>query len=108
MRSKNSHAGELIIDHRNSPGITPEFMRVNNLAGPCVVGGQTYETGIKNCAHCGGDVLLHPQRQRERGWCMSCDAYICDGCELLRKLGTPHKPYIQIISEIYEQNLKTA
>lgn len=99
-----SNQGELLIDHRNSPGITPEFMRANNLSGPCVGAGRTFESGLKNCTHCGTDVIMNPLRVRERQWCMRCDAYICDGCGLLRKLGGyEHKTAAQHMHEIFNR-----
>ena len=101
MRSKRDQTGEIIIDHRNSPGLTPEFMRANNLDGPVVGAGQTFEGGLKNCSHCGADVILRPERVRPREWCWACDAYICDPCGLLRKLGAPHKPLAAVLDEVY-------
>ncbi len=103
MQSKRAREGCLMIDHRNSPGITPEFVEANNLDAPAVGAGQTYESAIAVCSHCGGDVLLEPRRTREREWCSSCDAYICDGCGLLRKLGAPHRPLRQVFAELYDQ-----
>lgn len=103
MRSKRSNAGELVIDHRCSPGITPEFAAANGLSGPVVGAGKTYETGLKNCRHCGNDVLLHPMRQREREWCMRCDAYICDNCGAERRNPEyTHKTVDQKLWEMYE------
>lgn len=109
MRSKLSHQGEVIIDHRNSPGISPEWMAEHGLDPDRAVGaGRTFVSGLKNCSHCGDDVIMHPQRQRERAWCRSCDAYICDGCGLLLKLGKSCKPLQQTLYEIFSshQNLK--
>ena len=30
------------------------------------------------CCHCGRIVVLNPNRQRQRNWCMKCDHYVCD------------------------------
>lgn len=103
ISSKLRGDGELLIDHRNSPGITPEFMAANKLAGPVVGKGQVFETALKNCVHCGTDVVLNPGRNRDREWCWACDAYICDPCALLRKLGAPHKPLRQLLGEIFDR-----
>lgn len=103
MKTKRSNAGELIIDHRCSPGITPEFAAANGLSIPVVGAGRVYETGLLNCRHCGNDVLLHPMRTRERAWCMSCDAYICDDCGVRsRHPEYVHKTMQQIIAELFE------
>jgi hypothetical protein len=106
MRSKRAAEAYVLIDHRNSPGITPEFVLANNLDAPVVGAGVTYESAMAVCSHCGADVILNPNRSREREWCRTCDAYICDGCALLRKLGAAHKPLMQVISEIYEFAMK--
>jgi hypothetical protein len=87
MRSKLDRQGEIMIDHRNSPGLTPEWAAANGVTGPIVGGGDLYRSGIKNCRHCGSDVLMNPMRKRPREWCRKCDAYICENCGLLRKLG---------------------
>ena len=103
MPSKRS-TGEVLIDHRNSPGITPEFMAKNGLDPDAAVGaGKIWESGLLNCVHCGADVVMHPLRTRAREWCWACDAYICDGCGLLKKLGAPHRPYRQILGELYDE-----
>jgi hypothetical protein len=104
MRSKLTHTGELVIDHRNSPGITPEWAAAHGVVGPVVGAGKIFETALKNCSHCGADVVLNPMRQREREWCRICDAYICDNCGLLRKLsGYVHRTAGQEMEEIFER-----
>lgn len=35
-----------------------------------------------SCRHCGGCVVLNPDRTRERGYCRLCDRYICDHCKI--------------------------
>jgi hypothetical protein len=95
MATKRSQEGYLLIDHRNSPGITPEFIRSNNLDAPAVGAGVTYESAIAVCGHCSADVILNPQRTRERELCRSCDKYICDGCGAQKKAGSPCVPVQQ-------------
>lgn len=103
MNSKRNRDGELLIDHRNSPGISAEWAREHNIGGPVVGAGQIYERAIKTCTHCGSDVVMNPGRVRDREWCWACDAYICDGCGLIRKLsGYQHRTTQQIMSELYE------
>ena len=80
--SKRSLEGYLMIDHRNSPGLTAE-----DLAGfqsPVVPGGELYESATNTCGHCMAEVVLNPERTRARGYCPKCDQYLCDACEYVR------------------------
>lgn len=103
MLSKRSEEGVILIDHRNSPGISPEFMRDHNLDGPAVGAGVVYESATCTCKHCGTDVILNPKRTRDREYCSQCDGYICDSCGLLRKLGVEHRPIRQVIADLYHR-----
>lgn len=84
MRTKRSSEGYLLIDHRNSPGITQEFVARNGIDGPAVAAGVTYESAILTCHGCQGDIIINPNRSRDRAWCMSHDAYLCDNCDARR------------------------
>ncbi len=75
--SKRSLEGELLIDHRASPGLTPEQLDGFGIAVP---GGQTYESAVYTCSHCQFAVVINPERSRPRAWCARCDKYICDEC----------------------------
>lgn len=86
MPSKRSSEAYVLIDHRNSPGITPDFVRANGLDAPAVGAGQVFESAMSICHGCGSNIILNPNRSREREWCMVHDAYLCDGCGLTRKL----------------------
>lgn len=80
-RSLKDYAGYLLIDHRNSPGVTPGSLPLPTQSAetaPIVPAGQVFESGTKICAHCQACVILNPQRTRERGYCAKCDDYICD------------------------------
>ena len=103
MLSKRSQEGVILIDHRNSPGISPEFMAENGINGPVVEAGQIYESALTSCCQCGTNVILNPKRTRAREYCMACDSYLCDGCGLLRKLGHAHKPLRQTMAELYDK-----
>jgi hypothetical protein len=76
-RSKRSREGEILIDHRASPGLTPEMI---GRFGIAVAGGEIFESAIYTCSHCQCGVVLNPDRSRERHWCAKCDRYICDEC----------------------------
>lgn len=79
MKSKRSHEGYLLIDHRSSPGTAK------------VAEGTAFESATITCCHCGSIYVLNPQRTRERGHCRKCDQYVCDrpacnaGCNPLKK-----------------------
>ena len=103
MKTKRSQEGYILIDHRNSPGISQEFLKTNNLDGPAVEAGKVYESSVWVCAHCHADVILNPNRSRDREYCFYCDSYICDNCGLLKKLGVTHKPMRQIIADLYDK-----
>lgn len=70
--------GLLIIDHRNSPGVSDELIRAAGFAAPAVGAGCIFESPVIMCAHCGTPVVLNPNRSRPRGYCRKCDAYVCD------------------------------
>lgn len=72
--SRRSQEGYLMVDHRASPGFTPE-MRL--FPAP---EGTLFETRTLHCPHCGCCVVVNMDRTRERGHCYQCDHYICDVC----------------------------
>lgn len=45
-----------------------------------------YESAFITCSHCQAQVVLRPERSREREWCWTCDHYICDPCGAIRKV----------------------
>ncbi len=74
--------GYLIIDHRNSPGIPEELARRSGLPPGAVREGGVLEMKTKRCRHCGGVVVLNPERFRARHTCVGCGGeFICDGCK---------------------------
>lgn len=85
MPSLRQHAGYLIVDHSESPGVSPADFPRGFPKGTVFVGkGHALEADVQMCAHCQRAVLLNPERQRQRGYCAKCDHYICDapGCQL--------------------------
>ncbi len=101
MFSKRSLEGYILIDHRESPGITPED--VAHVPGAIAVGkGQLFESAFVSCSHCSSLIVLNPDRSRERGHCRKCDEYICDLCtEELFNTGIC-RSRAQIIDELLE------
>ena len=80
MFSKRSREGELLIDHRASPGLPPGFLRSIGLQGFDVGEGKALESATLTCCHCNAIVVKNPGRIRDRGHCFKCDGFICDPC----------------------------
>jgi hypothetical protein len=84
MSRLDRQLGEFEIDHRASPGI--DETQARELGMPFSVPGGTSLRGVSlGCKHCGGVVMLNPDRTRARGYCQLCDAYICDICDKVRQ-----------------------
>ncbi len=106
--SKRSSEGYLMINHKDSPGLTDEFLGKIQQACPGEdtlppgSGHGMFETSTVSCSHCQAMVILNPLRNRQRGWCGRCGHYVCDRCAGLLKIGVPCKPFAQIIEEVLE------
>lgn len=103
MLSKRSREAYILIDHRNSPGITPEFLKANNIDAPAVGAGMTFESAVSVCHCCQRDIILNPNRTRERAWCMLHDAYLCDECDVARTSGTDCVPFEKKLSQLWDK-----
>ena len=68
----------MLIDNRNSPGVSEEFVRASGYDATVVGAGQTFESATITCSHCQAMVVLNPLRTRPRNYCSKCDHYICD------------------------------
>ncbi len=78
MIRKRAREGELMIDHRASPGLPAGFYRSIGLEGLDCPEGSLAEAATITCAHCNTVVIMNPDRSRARGHCHKCDAYVCD------------------------------
>ena len=78
MPSLKRHEGYLLIDHRNSPGLTEEQTHAAGL--PPGAGQGLFEAPTSTCSHCQAIVVLNPDRKRERAYCAKCGRYLCDNC----------------------------
>lgn len=96
MFSKRSLEGQLIIDHRNSPGVPAEMAAAAGL-DPSASGSRLFESPTITCAHCNTPVVLNPNRSRARHWCRSCDKYICDNCAILKDC----RPFEQVMADVF-------
>jgi hypothetical protein len=95
--SKRSKEGYMLLDHRAATPVPEEIMVQQGL--PSGAGKGIFETPTYTCSHCQYVVVMNPLRTRDREYCRGCDSYICDGCGLLKKQGTPCKTFAQIIDE---------
>jgi hypothetical protein len=82
--SKRSLEGEILIDHRASPGLDPEVAAWMGVPLSACAGGTVYEGAFYVCAHCQCEIVKNPERTRARGYCAKCDKYICDECEFVQ------------------------
>jgi len=91
--------GELFVDHRASPGLTPEQARRLGYEPSQVREGALFEAATMQCVHCQRIVVKNPLRDRERSFCMQCGgAYICDLCDDdRRKPDYEHMPFKKIV-----------
>jgi hypothetical protein len=107
--NKHIHEGYLMVDHRASPGLTPEQARTLGYSPQHVGEGQLFETKTNHCCHCGTVVIMNPDRIRERAKCQACNKYICDMCGIaMKEPSYVHKTYKQQLEEglTYFSNLK--
>src|SRR5258706_4513448 len=99
MPSQRDMEGHLSIDHRESPGITPEEaakVGVNTLP---VGRGTHFQSATRNCSQCTKLIVLNPNRTRPRFYCPKCDAYHCDECALLTKITGECRPFKKFVDD---------
>ena len=81
MPSLGRLAGELTIDHTDSPGIPADLAAKWSKMGVAVAGpGVKVEMATYTCRHCNAVVLMRPERTRPREVCRKCMAVVCDKC----------------------------
>lgn len=99
MFSKRELEGYLEIDHRESPGISQELAAKVGHGTIPVEAGKKFQAAITLCPYCERQVIRNPARERDRAYCPKVNRYICDDCDLVRKLGGELKPMAKIIDE---------
>jgi hypothetical protein len=83
MHSKRSQEGYLLISHKDSPGLTQDFLAqiaATTSAPPLPVGAGRgiFEAPTFTCSHCQKVSIINPLRNRDRAYCGKCDHYLCD------------------------------
>lgn len=78
--SKKTHEGELMVDHRASPGIPAARAEAMGLDPAAFREGAVTHMRTLGCCHCGGVWVENPLRTRPRNHCIKCDRYLCDAC----------------------------
>lgn len=93
--------GEIMVDHRASPGIPAEQARKFGYDPTQVKEGALFEAATMTCCHCGTVVVRNPLRTRERATCFKCNDYICDWCEAASRkpdyVHTPMKAVVDLV-----------
>src|SRR3977135_1188430 len=101
MPSLKRFDGELMVDHRASPGLPADFYKPLGIDFPGVGEGKIMHTAGFTCSHCGWAVVLNPNRKRARGYCQKCDHYVCDGCHAAMSLPQySHTPFEKIVDAV--------
>lgn len=104
MKSLKHGAGYLVIDHRDSPGVTAAD--VAHVPGAVAApGGTRTEMDVYQCSHCQRTIVLKAaskERMQKRGYCPKCDHYICNGCESIRARTGACVPFQQVLDRAGE------
>jgi phage terminase large subunit GpA-like protein len=96
--------GYLMIDNRNSPGVSDDIMVAQGM--PVGSGMGMYESATYTCSHCNSIVVIEPKRTRDRGFCRKCSQRICDGCTTVMALTLECVPMSMKIDLALEQAIK--
>lgn len=92
--SKESHSGELFLDHRASPGIPAAKAEKMGIHPSAVKEGSVTTLRTRGCCHCGGAWVVNPWRTRPRYDCTKCDRDVCEGCAAaMREPGYVHRSF---------------
>ena len=108
MRSLRRHEGYLLIDNRESPGVSDAMLHAVWPPLPPGAGCGMFEAPTITCSHCQRVVILNPLRTRDRAYCRKCDHYVCDGCGVVLIQSGTCRPFEQIIDEAMEKAVKGA
>jgi hypothetical protein len=77
---KKQH-GEIVVDHRASPGLPEDVARWAGYDPKLCGEGKLFEAETLTCSHCKAAVVKNPLRLRARENCPKCNYhYVCDFC----------------------------
>jgi hypothetical protein len=95
----------IMVDHRFSPGLTPDEARACGMPVGLTGEGKLFEGKSRKCPHCGNCVMFNPERTRPRHDCRKCMSYICDFCHAeMQNADYVHKTFEQKSEEILRAN----
>lgn len=95
--SKESHLGELFVDHRASPGIPAAKAESMGLHPSAFKEGSVTTLKTLGCCHCGGVWIENPWRTRPRNDCHKCAQYVCDACAIaMREPDYVHRSFREL------------
>jgi hypothetical protein len=99
---QRSFEGEVIIDHRASPGLPEHVARAAGYDPDLCKEGKVLEGATLTCSHCRQRLIKNPKRERERATCLLCrNHYICDLCDAARRAPDyVHRPYEAYVEEV--------
>lgn len=94
--------GEIIVDHRASPGLPEDVARWAGYDPRFCKEGKIYKQETLHCSHCDGHGIKNIFRTRERHYCAKCAGhYICDACAFLASQpGYVHTPYKKVVDDL--------
>ena len=105
--SKRSLEGYLLIDHRAGDGLSCDLVQKSGLDTMPLRLGSVFESATLTCSHCQRQVILRPDRSRERGYCPKCDHFVCDRCEVIRIAnGGACRTFKQVMDDLEKAVLK--
>ena len=107
MNSQKSKESYLFVDHRASPGLSPEMARRMGYPAGSVSEGKLLEIATLTCCHCGTISIKNPERVRPRELCFKCNSYICDFCAARAYHSDYiHNPLAKLIDDIREAAIR--
>jgi len=94
--TRTNRMGEVMIDHRVSPGVDAEFARPRG-AIP-VPAGTLYEASTSTCSHCNRVTVC--EAGVELPYCRGCDHYICRRCATVMAVTLTCEPLVSRFEKI--------
>lgn len=103
MKTKRTLEGWLMMDHRASPGVPDQMLGAKDPNIPIGAGRGLFEAPVLACSHCQKQLIVRPDRQRERAYCRKCDHYICDECAVVLTVEGECRPFAKVLDDAQER-----